>query len=600
MCLALKRDGTVAAWGDSSSGKTSVPDGLSNVVAIAAGGGPRGFNLAITTGNVPSSVYSRPHGRLEEMAEVSDLIFKGQVLSTGPNTNAGIAFDGMRVNETKLKLISVLKGNPATNTVAFQHFATPFNGGWSGPGGPPPHYQLHAGKCYLIFAGSMDKPGVGYDPPPNVNHPQDEIREIYGAESFIAGVTPALDARALDGLTIKEAYWLEMNLLLNDANPTNALYAINRLDYMSYAGRSYDEFYHSDVFKRADVLKAFLPLVTNNNEKVAGQAIRCFGTDSNFASELEPFADALVHVANNSSSSLCRLDAIKALSGTEEAVVSNSLARLLLDPDQNVRLSAVTLLPRFPTEFAEQALRERAEDESPYVRSVVADIIGVGKYGRLLPTLAELFAHSTGPIPMTQQKPLPAEALQPIPQSNGTGDVRGSAGRAMLRFDPDQVAAILKTNLNDPAFHVDFVAKLAEKDAEPWLPELVSILESRVKYVEDFSKSPPLDPRRFSDPQGGWILSGPYAACWEDIRHYLISLPKERLSDSATEHYMDFLESTTQTAPGMDHHEVYALYELYQTKGLEQRATGIRQKYAGDRWWFDEFDAQHPELRAKP
>ncbi|EFO81720.1 Immunoglobulin I-set domain protein [Oscillochloris trichoides DG-6] len=35
--MALKADGTVVAWGDNGEGQTSVPNGLSNVVAIAAG-----------------------------------------------------------------------------------------------------------------------------------------------------------------------------------------------------------------------------------------------------------------------------------------------------------------------------------------------------------------------------------------------------------------------------------------------------------------------------------------------------------------------------------------------------------------------------------
>jgi alpha-tubulin suppressor-like RCC1 family protein len=35
--VALKDDGTVAAWGDNASGQTAVPAGLSDVVAIAAG-----------------------------------------------------------------------------------------------------------------------------------------------------------------------------------------------------------------------------------------------------------------------------------------------------------------------------------------------------------------------------------------------------------------------------------------------------------------------------------------------------------------------------------------------------------------------------------
>ena len=36
--LALKTDGTVIAWGDNRQGQIIIPEGLSNVVAIAAGG----------------------------------------------------------------------------------------------------------------------------------------------------------------------------------------------------------------------------------------------------------------------------------------------------------------------------------------------------------------------------------------------------------------------------------------------------------------------------------------------------------------------------------------------------------------------------------
>ena len=35
--VALKQDGTVVAWGDNGNGQTTVPAGLSGVVAIAAG-----------------------------------------------------------------------------------------------------------------------------------------------------------------------------------------------------------------------------------------------------------------------------------------------------------------------------------------------------------------------------------------------------------------------------------------------------------------------------------------------------------------------------------------------------------------------------------
>ena len=48
--LALRKDGTVVAWGRSSYGQTEVPAGLTDVVAIAAG---QTFCLAITTNAAP-------------------------------------------------------------------------------------------------------------------------------------------------------------------------------------------------------------------------------------------------------------------------------------------------------------------------------------------------------------------------------------------------------------------------------------------------------------------------------------------------------------------------------------------------------------------
>ena len=74
---------------------------------------------------------------------------------------------------------------------------------------------------------------------------------------------------------------------------------------------------------------------------------------------LGPFAEALVGVANSSPSALARVGAINALSGLKSDAVSNSLASLLTNSDENIRLSAVKLLPRFPLKFAERALRER-------------------------------------------------------------------------------------------------------------------------------------------------------------------------------------------------------------------------------------------------
>ena len=90
-----------------------------------------------------------------------------------------------------------------------------------------------------------------------------------------------LDARPLAGLSVKEAHWFELNLLLNDANPTNQLEAIDQLDRMSFALRGDDEWAHSDDFKREVVLNVLLPMTTNSNEQVANRALACFPAETN-------------------------------------------------------------------------------------------------------------------------------------------------------------------------------------------------------------------------------------------------------------------------------------------------------------------------------
>ena len=389
---------------------------------------------------------------------------------------------------------------------------------------------------------------------------------------------------------MKDVHWFELNLLLNDTQATNQFYAIEKLDNLSFAGRHNDAWSHSDDFERKAVLTALLPLVTNSNERVASRAISCFTTESNAV--VRPYMAALAKVANESPSANCRLGAIEALPGMGSEVLSNSLAQLLKNPDENIRVSAVRLLPRFPAEFMEQALRERANDESANVRSVVADVIGEREFARVLPTLIKLFSDPVGRDPMT------TNYLRAGLRGSNIGDVHTSAGFALLRFDADLVADVLKTNLADPDFHINFVAKLAEKDAEPWLPELVSILEARLKHVDEMSRLPPHDPKRIADPIGNRILIGAYAKCWEDIRQYLLKLPPQKLSGGEMDRYMDLLDKTVRPFPGCPScyvQEARSLYELYWTKGLAKRASEIRRQYEKtDGWWFDEFNQHHP------
>jgi len=579
--LALKSDSTVVAGGGNYSGQTSVPVGLSNVVAIAAAGD---LGFALTTGTIPASVFTYPHGRLEEMEREADLVFKGRVISTSAATNASFPYWG-KPHATRFSLTSVLQGHLRAKDLVFWH-NTGEPGPWSG-GRPPSSHQFDPGNSYLVFAGSLGRSDNLYSVPPDATNRPNEFRQLCHD-----GVMRTLDARPFGARGVKDAHWAELGLLLQDTNTTNQLYAIDTLDRMSVAGRGDDKWRRSDDFKRKAVLSALLALITNKDEQVASRAISCFETESNALTRLGPFAAALVRVANESLYPSCRLAAISALSGTADEAVSHSLGQLLTNADENIRVGAVRLLPRFPAGFAEPALRERAGDESANVRSVVADVIGDGKYERLLPTLATLFADPVGRDRLIE--PLTMEFLRAGQRWSNIGDVHTSAGFALVKFDPDQVADILKANLKDPGFHINFVSKLAEKDAEPWLPELGSILEERLKQVDEILKLAPNDPRRYTNPTGQRVLLGTYAKCWEDIRQYLLRLPPKKFSNGEMDRYMDLLEKTVQPVQGMSVHEAEHLYELYRTKGLAERAHEIRRKYdKTDGWWFDDFDRNH-------
>jgi len=328
------------------------------------------------------------------------------------------------------------------------------------------------------------------------------------------------------------------------------------------------------------------PLVLTRDGKVY-----CLAVEAAATAQLEPYASTLIYEARNGPRARRRLSAISALSGLDGDAVTNSLAQLLRDPDDSIRMEAVRLLPRFPTAFAEPALRSRAADPAANVRAVVADVIGEQQYVRLLPVLVALFADPVGKDPMI--KPLTLEALQAGQRWDNNGDVHTSAGLALVKFPPAEVADILKTNLNDPGFHINFVAKLAQGDPTPWLPELVKILEARCALVDELTKAPWDDPRKLGHPKNDRVLVGTYAKCWEDLRQYLLHQPKETLAGGTLDRFLDVLEKAVRPVPGCPGcgvQESHWLYQLYWDQQRTQRAANLRRQYdKSDSWWFDEY-----------
>ena len=521
-----------------------------------------------------------PPDGLDKMASNADLVCKARVVSSAVVTNAAFqSLPGFETRASKLELISVLKGNPPSNSLEFLHYA-------SNPKGrgfmyEPQHYDLETGQCYLIFAVKTER--------------EDEFRQIRSSHTGKEdeGAMRTLDARPLEGLSIKDAHWQELELLLHSANPTNQLYAIHQLDAMSQGGGR--EWSHTKDFKREAVLLALSASVTNANEEVALAALNCFQTGPNNSAQIAPFADLLAQIAGNGATIPRRTAAIAAFAGTDFPVVSNSLPLWLRDASAEVRLQAVLLLPGFPGEFSERALRERATDPSPKVRAGVADAIGNGKIASLLPTLEQLLAD---PVGLTNPvAPLTTEELKAGGRVWGgnNSDVHTAAGYALLKFDVSQVGDILKANLNDDGFRPNYLCKLAEQDAGPWLTNLIEVLEARRIQVEQEVEASGVEPKA-DYLKARLALAGTYFNCWNIIYQYLHELPAADFADGKMNRCLDALENAGDTGS----REPTMLYELNRMKGLNQRAAKFRSehdnRFAGYdiNLFYDRVDARYP------
>ena len=468
-----------------------------------------------------------PEG-LGKMTTNADIICKTRVVASVVITNAAFRpLPGFETRATRPEIISVLKGSSSARFMLFQHYASNPQDRIFGRMYAPQHYELETGQCYVVFAVKTGHDGEFRQIRFSHTGKEDEGAMRTLDDRSLANLPAAegmhsLDERSHPTLLVKDAHWFELGLLLNDANPTNQLYAVHQLDAMSKSGSR--DWGHTDDFKRGEVLKAMRPLFTHPNNEVAIAALNCCQAGPDYSAQIAPFAGTLVQIASNGPSIPRRVAAMAAFSGTKFSVVSNALPRWLGDPSEEVRLQGVLLLPDFPGKFSEQALRERAADPSPKVRAGVADAIGNGKIESLLPTLEKLLSDAIGltnPIP-----PLTTEQLQAGGRvwGNNNNDVHTSAGYALLKFDAREVSEILKANLNDEGFRPGYLCKLAENEAGPWLTNLVEVLEARRIRVEKEVEASGVEPRA-NYLQARMALAGTYFNCWNIICKYLHDLP---------------------------------------------------------------------------
>jgi hypothetical protein len=281
----------------------------------------------------------------------------------------------------------------------------------------------------------------------------------------------------------------------------------------------------------------------------------------------------LVDVANKSSSVARRIAAIAAFSCTGFSIASNALPHWLVDASEQVRAQAVLLLPDFPGEWSEQLLRKQDMDSSPKIRSMVATAIGNGQLEHLIPVLAKQFSEPLGPT-----NPIPPLTLEDL-QSGGqlldenVGDVHTSAGYALLKFDVNQVGDILRTNLNDVGFRMQFLCKFAENDPEPWLTNLVGELKTRRERIWKEVEASVNEPKT-NYYRARMTLSGAYFTCWNIIYHHLANLPDSAFAGGKLDWALDELEDSGCA----DSNRPIEIYGLYKSKGLNARAARFRRE----------------------
>lgn len=484
-----------------------------------------------------------PEG-LAKMTERADLICKARVVSTDIVTNASLRrVSGFVVESTTLELITVLKGDAQLKRGVFQHYATaPPSSGILAIHYHPQFYELKIGQTYLIFAVKTERAG--------------EFRQVRESHTMKEdeGVLRTLDARPVAGLTVPSTHWQELNLLLTNGVPADALYAIHQLDLMSRTSDHEDQsLWRSGDFSRQEVLKVLSPLMFHANEEVAVRAMRCFRLLPHGKDEIQSHAGVLIRLADSSPTATRRINALGALFGSKLASVSNAIPRWLADPNALVRAQAVTLLAGFPGASSEAALRTAANDAGENVRAASAWVIGQNQIAGLIPTLGQLLADKTGAKPQLTTE----EEEQVITRGyreDRNGPVRSAAVYALLRFERMQVDRVLRSSLSDDYFKPAIVAKLAVSEPEAWLPHFAEILERK------------LVPMNFRTGANA------YWECWHLLHGHLKSLPAESFKDGKLDRYLLALENAGTSGS----HEPEQIYKLYRAKGLADRAAKYR------------------------
>lgn len=481
----------------------------------------------------PAHAYAvGPAVPIETLARSADVVCKGTVVADRAVVDPSFdRISGYEVRETELRVVSLLKGPPATRTVRYRHFAPK-------AGEPtmfaPPSFTFTVGRTYLLLAAHVG--GDVYRPITRAPTEKDD-----------QAVLLAADDRPHRGATITDALWGELRALAASAAEADVLTAIQQLGERS-GGRTSRL---RDLDRKA-ALAVIQPLILHRSPAVASAAVRVFAADSPYLDDAQapywlagvgkgtipgvvarkppasPSAGAatreLLAVAGGTGATELRALALRAL-GRSGGLSAAGLAALARDPEVAIRAAAVLVSAELPDR---QIVRAGAVDPAPAVRRAAALAVGFGQDPSVLPVLDRLLG-------------------DPAPE------VRSAAAMSLLSFAPDQAAPLLTARLGTD-FRPLFVNALARRDPAPHLALLAEVIEKQLQ------------------PTAWWGGRIPAADSWEILFEHVKSRAPGDLTSGRFDRSLDALERMRWFSSA----EPRDLYALYVRRGMTARAKAFR------------------------
>jgi len=454
---------------------------------------------------------------LDQLVEKAEVIAKVEVISSAQAADPWFtACQGYAVFATKMRIISVLKGD-LKGEVVFRHYDNDPNYK-DGLMYSPQFYHFEAGRCYILFAGRTDQPGI--------------LRQLWKSHTMRMdlGAVLAADNKPLDkNATASEAIWSELTRMLAAKEPADAAYAIHYLDEMSGG----DRWAGTKDFDRQKALQAIVPFIGSKEPKVADAALTAMAQLSPYRNEGEAvfwlatigkgsipglskrevgpnpaakqYWKELVAVADGSAAPATRALAVRALGRADVKELLGPLGRWRSDPSPEVRQATAELMADFPIADVGAWLKALAGDSEAKVRSGVAYAIGFAQAKPMLGVLDTLLG-------------------------DADENVWTAAAASLLSFGPADGRTLLLAHHNDPDLKSVFVNALAEDDPKPYLDDLAEIV---VKGLE---------PRNF------WGGSAPAWRSWWLLYNYLDTVPPGDLTSGKFDKYLEALNQPKSPA----------------------------------------------------